>query len=163
MSLKTLCRKKSPWLFHLNSGGCNGCDIEIVAALTPRYDAERFGAVLKGSPRHADVIMATGPVTLQFEKRLRTLHAQAPDPKMVIAVGSCACSGGIFYNCYGVKGGIDTTVPVAEYVPGCPPKPEAILYGVVKALAKFDEKPEPKKHEKEDIHVQHQKKEGKIE
>ncbi len=128
-------RRKSPWILHFNSGACNACDIEVVAALTPRFDVERFGVVLKGTPRHADVLVCTGPVTRQMQDRLRRIHAQMPEPKLVVAVGTCACSGGVFDGCYCVEGGVDSTVPVAAYIPGCPARPEAIIDGVVKLLS----------------------------
>ncbi len=132
--LKNLCRKKSPWLLHFNTGSCNGCDIEIVDALTPRYDVERFGGVLKGSPRHADVMLVTGPVTRQVKPRLKRVFEQMPQPKAVIAVGNCAATGGVFKGCYNIENGVDNVIPVAAYVHGCPPKPEAILFGAVTAL-----------------------------
>lgn len=127
-------RGKSPWIIHFNSGACNACDIEVLAALTPRYDVERFGVQLKGSPRHADVLVCSGPVTLQQRERLITIYEQMPEPKFVVSVGTCACSAGIFDGCYCVEGGIDTAIPVDMYVPGCPAKPEAIIDGVVKLL-----------------------------
>jgi NADH-quinone oxidoreductase B subunit len=130
----TWARIKSPWIIHFNSGACNACDIELVAALTPRYDVERFGILLKGSPRHADVLVCSGPVTLQQKERLKTIYEQMPEPKFVLAVGSCASSAGVFKGCYGVCGGIDTVLPVSAYIPGCPARPEAIIDGVVKLL-----------------------------
>src|SRR5512140_2837464 len=141
----TWARLKSPWILHFNSGACNACDIETVAALTPRFDVERFGIVLKGSPRHADVLVCTGPVTRQMRERLRRIHDQMPEPKLVVAVGTCACSGGVFDGCYCVEGGVDAVVPVAAYVPGCPARPEAIIDGVVKLLGTLESagKPEP--------------------
>jgi NADH-quinone oxidoreductase B subunit len=132
--LKTWARINSPWAIHFNSGSCNGCDIEILATLTPRYDMERFGVKLQGSPRHADVLICTGPVTRQARERLVRIYEQMPEPKFVVAVGSCALSGGVFDGCYGVLGGIDKVIPVNAYVPGCPPRPEAIIDGVVKLL-----------------------------
>jgi NADH-quinone oxidoreductase B subunit len=125
---------KSPWILHMNSGSCNGCDIEIVAALTPRFDVERFGILLRGSPRHADVLVCTGPVTLQMKDRLIRIYDQMPYPKFVVAVGSCACTGGVFRGCYSVCGGVDTVIPVSAYVPGCPARPEALIDSVVKLL-----------------------------
>jgi Ni,Fe-hydrogenase III small subunit len=89
-------RIKSPWILHLNSGACNACDIEVVAALTPRFDVERFGVLLKATPRHADVIVATGPVTRQIKDRIVRIYDQVPDPKFVIAVGACAMSGCVY-------------------------------------------------------------------
>jgi len=135
--LKTWARVNSPWAIHFNSGSCNGCDIEILATLTPRYDMERFGVKLQGSPRHADVLLCTGPVTRQARERLIRIYEQMPEPKFVIAVGSCALSGGAFRGCYNIMGGIDQVIPVDAYVPGCPPRPEAIIDGVVKLLAKL--------------------------
>lgn len=135
--LRTWARINSPWAIHFNSGSCNGCDIEILATLTPRYDVERFGIKLRGSPRHADVLICTGPVTRQARDRLVRIYEQMPEPKFVIAVGSCALSGGAFRGCYNIMGGIDQVIPVDAYVPGCPPRPEAIIDGVVKLLAKL--------------------------
>lgn len=134
-SLKTWARVNSPWVLHFNSGSCNGCDIEVLATLTPRYDLERFGVKLKGSPRHADVLICTGPVTLQARDRLLRIYQQMHDPKFVIAVGSCALSGGVFRGCYNICGGIDQILPVNAYVPGCPPRPEAIIDGIIKLLS----------------------------
>jgi len=133
----TWARVNSPWAIHYNSGSCNGCDIEILATLTPRYDVERFGIKLEGSPRHADVLIATGPVTLQSRDRLQRIYEQMPEPRFVIAVGSCALSGGVFQDSYNCMGGIDKVIPVDIYVPGCPPRPEAIIDGVGKLLARL--------------------------
>ncbi len=133
-ALKTWSRVSSPWAIHYNSGSCNGCDIEILATLTPTYDVERFGIKLQGSPRHADVLICTGPVTMQSRDRLRRIYEQMPEPKFVIAVGSCATSGGVFQGCYNVAGGIDQVIPVNAFIPGCPPRPEAIIDGIVKLL-----------------------------
>lgn len=121
----------------MNTGGCNGCDIEVVAALTPRYDVERFGILLRGSPRHADIIVVTGPITVQMRERVKRIYDQTPEPKFVVAVGQCACSGGVFRNCYSVIGGVDKVIPVDIYVPGCPPKPEAIIYGIAQLIGKI--------------------------
>ncbi len=129
-------RTKSPWVLHFNSGACNGCDIEVVALLTPRYDVERFGIKLEPSPRHADVLIVTGVVTKQVVSRLKRIYEQMPSPKFVMAIGACACSGGIFQGCYGVYKRLDEVIPVDVYVPGCPPKPEAMMQGVVKLIAK---------------------------
>lgn len=132
--IKTWARINSPWVVHFNSGSCNGCDIEILATLTPRYDLERFGVKLKGSPRHADVLICTGPVSRQARERLIRIHGQMHEPKFVVAVGSCALSGGVFRDCYNVMGGIDQVIPVDAYIPGCPPRPAAIIDGLVKLL-----------------------------
>jgi ech hydrogenase subunit C len=134
MSILTWARTHSPWLIHFNAGACNACDIEVVAALTPRFDVERFGALLKGSPRHADVMVVSGSVPRKIRDRLKRIYEQMPEPKFVVAVGSCAISGGVFQDCYNVMEGVDKIIPVNAYIPGCPPKPEAILDGVVKLL-----------------------------
>jgi NADH-quinone oxidoreductase B subunit len=130
-------RIKSPWILHLNSGACNACDIEIVDALTPRFDVERFGILLKATPRHADVIVASGPVTRQMRDRIIRIYEQTPDPKFVIAVGACAMSGCVYRGAYNMLGGIDQVIPVNMYVPGCPARPDAIIDGVVKLLGKL--------------------------
>ena len=127
-------RKKSPWILHLNSGACNACDIEVVAALTPRFDVERLGVLLKATPRHADVIISTGPVTRQIKDRIIRIYEQTPDPKFVIAVGACAMSGCIYRGAYNILGGLDQVIPVNVYIPGCPVRPDAVLDGVVKLL-----------------------------
>jgi len=133
--LTTWARVNSPWALHFNSGSCNGCDIEILATLTPRYDLERFGIKLQGSPRHADVLLVTGPVTRQARERLIRIYAQMHEPKFVVAIGSCALSGGAFRGCYNIMGGVDEVIPVDAYIPGCPPRPEAVIDGVVKLLS----------------------------
>jgi len=127
-------RLKSPWILHFNSGGCNGCDIEILDLLTPRYDVERLGILKEASPRHADVLLCTGPVTRQSRDRLRRIYEQIPAPKWVIAVGSCSCSGGVFQGALNVLGGVDQLLPVDVYLPGCPCRPEAVIDGVVRLL-----------------------------
>jgi NADH-quinone oxidoreductase B subunit len=135
-------RLKSPWILHFNSGACNACDIEIVAALTPVYDLERFGIQLKGTPRHADVLVCSGPVTRQTEDRLVRIYEQMANPKFVVAVGTCACSGGVFQGCYNVRSGINKVIPVSAFIPGCPASPKAIIDGVVKLLASLELKEE---------------------
>ena len=132
-------RRSSPWIIHFNAGACNGCDIEVLAALTPRFDLERFGVLLQASPRHGDVLVVTGAVTLQVEDRLLRIYEQMPEPKWVIAVGSCACSGGVFRGCYSVEDGLEYYLPVDVYVPGCPPKPEAVIDGTLKLLGKLEQ------------------------
>lgn len=135
----TWARLKSPWILHFNTGACNACDIEIIAALTPRFDLERFGVQLKATPRHADVLVCSGPVTRQIRDRLIRIWEQMPEPKFCVAVGSCATSGGVFTDCYNVLGGIDQAIPVHAYIPGCPASPQAIIDGVVKLLKSLEE------------------------
>lgn len=128
------CFKKSIWVYHVNAGSCNGCDIEILDVLTPYYDCERFGIKLVHTPRHADALLVAGPVTRQVRERLLRLYDSVPDPKLVIGVGSCATDGGIWHDSYATYGGLGNVLPVNLYIPGCPPRPEAILYGVAQAL-----------------------------
>jgi ech hydrogenase subunit C len=132
-------QRKSPWILHFNTGACNACDIEIIAALTPRFDLERFGVLLKGTPRHCDIMACSGPVTRQIEPRLVRIYEQVPEPKLVVAIGSCATSGGVFNGLYNVKGGIDQVIPVAAYIPGCPASPQAIIDGFAKLLKTLEE------------------------
>jgi ech hydrogenase subunit C len=134
-------RIKSPWVLHFDCGSCNGCDIETLAVLTPVYDVERFGILNVGNPKHADVLLVTGTVNHRNKKVLKNLYDQMPAPKAVIAIGACGLSGGVFRDAPNVVGGVDKVIPVNVYVPGCPSKPEAIIDGVVKALALFAAKP----------------------
>ncbi len=131
--------RRSLWTFLFNSGSCNGCEIEMVALLTPRYDVERFGIRLVGSPRHADLLLVTGPVTRMMAPRLKMVYAQMPDPKVVINVGVCGVSGGAFWESYNLVGPVDEIIPVDIYVPGCPPRPEAITEAAVKAIVKLEQ------------------------
>jgi Ni,Fe-hydrogenase III small subunit len=143
---RRLCQKmfgRSLWVYHANSGGCNGCDIEVLCALTPYYDAERFGIKLVASPRHADVMLCQGPALRSTAPALRRAYEAMPSPKWVFAIGSCACSGGIWHDTYNVLGPIEKLLPVKYYIPGCPPRPEAILYGVAVALGLVDKKVAP--------------------
>jgi NADH-quinone oxidoreductase B subunit len=130
-------RTKSPWILHFNTGGCNGCTVEVVAALTPRFDIERFGVIQRGSPRHADILLITGPVTRQVKDRLIRIYEQIPEPKSVIAVGACPLSGGVFRGCYNLCERLDTVFPVNVYIPGCPPKPEAVIDGLLKLISRL--------------------------
>jgi len=141
MSLKLKALKKSPWVYHVNTGACNNCDIEILDLLTPRFDIERFGAILVGSPRHADALLVTGICTRQAKPRLQEIYRQTPKPCVVFVIGACACTGGIFKDAYHFAGPVDEVIrevdpnAIIAYVPGCPPKPEAMILGIVKALA----------------------------
>ena len=144
-------RIKSPWLLHYDCSSCNGCDIEVLACLTPLYDIERFGIVNVGNPMHADILLVTGTANHRNKKILRNLYDQMPDPKAVIAIGACALSGGVFRDTYNVVGGIDKVIPVDVYVPGCAAKPEAIIDGVVLALEKFRKKFSRSAAEKQDL------------
>lgn len=134
-------RKKSPWVYHMPCGGCNGCDIEVAACITPRYDIERFGMKLMNNPRHSDILLVTGTVPAQLKESFIRVVSQVPEPKVVVAIGTCACSGGIF-----AKDGYSVRAPVADLVetdikvPGCPPKPESIIAGAVKALSILGQK-----------------------
>ena len=132
--------KKSPWVIHYDASSCNGCDIEVLACLMPNFDVERFGIINTGNPKHADIFLVTGSVNVQNAPVVRNIYAQMPEPKVVVAIGICGTSGGIFRECYNVLGGIDTVIPVDVYVPGCAARPEAIIDGVVRALDVLHEK-----------------------
>jgi Ni,Fe-hydrogenase III small subunit len=134
---------KSLWLYHCNSGACNGCDIEILNVLTPYYDVERFGMKLVGSPRHADVMLISGAVTRPTLSLVKKAYDAMPNPKLVFAIGSCATGGGCWFDTYNVTGGADKVIPVNYYIPGCPTKPESIIYGVALALGLVDKKASP--------------------
>jgi Ni,Fe-hydrogenase III small subunit len=131
--LMCMCRRRSPWLFHLNSGSCNGCDIELVASLSPRYDVEQLGARLEGSPRHADILCVTGPVTKNSVQAVRTVYGQVFAPKAVVAIGSCPATTNVFIDSRTLDGPLAKHIPVDVYVPGCPPRPDAIIRGVARA------------------------------
>ena len=132
-------RLKSPWMLHFDCGSCNGCDIETLACLTPLYDVERFGIINVGNPKHADLFLVTGTVNHRNKKVLKNLYDQMPAPKIVVAIGACGLSGGVFREAYNVVGGVDKVIPVDVYVPGCPARPESIIDGVVTWLAKLAE------------------------
>ena len=132
--------KKSPWIIHYDGSSCNGCDIEVLACLTPMYDIERFGIINTGNPKHADIFLITGSINEQNIDVVRNIYNQMPDPKVVAAIGICATSGGIFRECYNIKGGVDTVIPVDIYIPGCAARPEAIIDGVVAALGVLEKK-----------------------
>ncbi len=133
-------RKKSPWILHYNAGSCNGCDIEILASLSPKYDLERFGVINTGNPKQSDIFLVTGPVTYRSRERLIELYTQMPEPKVVIVVGSCSCTGGVFRDMYNVEDGVDRYIPVDIYIPGCATSPELIIDGLVKGLEVLEQK-----------------------
>ena len=140
MALKNWALRKSLWVYHVNTGACNNCDIEVLELLTPRYDIERFGMLLVGSPRHADVLAVSGVCTRQAQPRLQEVYRQTPKPCVVMAIGSCANAQGIFAEAYHMGSPVDETIRAVDpgaiiaYVPGCPPKPEAMIAAVVKAM-----------------------------
>ena len=137
MSFAVNALTKSLWVFHLAGSPCNNCDIEILDLLTPKYDAERFGIVLVGSVRHADLILLSGAFNKKSVIRAKEVYEQAAKPVVVVAVGGCACTGGMFRDSYNVDQPIGEVIPVDAYIPGCPPKPEAMLSAVVKLIAKL--------------------------
>ena len=132
--------KKSPWVLHYNASSCNGCDLELVAALMPRYDPERYGVINTGNPKHADILLITGSMNVRNVEVVRTLYNQMPSPKAVVAVGICATSGCVFADAYNVLGGVDKVLPVDVYVLGCAVRPEAILDGILKAAGMLEDK-----------------------
>jgi Ni,Fe-hydrogenase III small subunit len=119
----------------VDAGSCNGCEIEIAGAFGPVYDAERYGARLVASPRHADVLLVTGPVTRNMVEALRRTYEATPDPKWVVAVGDCGRDGGCFAGSYAVAGGVGAVLPVDLHIPGCPPSPHQLLQGLLALLA----------------------------
>lgn len=131
---------KSPWIMHYDGSSCNGCDIEVLACLTPVYDVERFGIINTGNPKHADILLITGGINTQNKAVVEQIYSQMPNPKVVVAVGICACNGGVFKECYNILGGADQVIPVDVYVPGCAARPESIIDGVVKALDILEKK-----------------------
>jgi ech hydrogenase subunit C len=132
--------KKSPWLLHYDASSCNGCDIEVLAALTPLYDVERFGIINTGNPKHADIFVITGAVNERNRNIILNLYNQMPEPKVVVAAGVCATSGNIFAKCYNIIGSVDKVLPVDVYVPGCAVRPEALIDGIVKSLDILEQK-----------------------
>lgn len=127
-------RVKSPWLIHFDCGGCNGCDIEVLDALTPRHSAERFGVINVGDPRQGDLLVTTGPANRRNAAVLQAVYEQMAEPKVVVAIGSCAAHGGIFRGAPNILGGVGEVVPVDVFVSGCPPPPQKILAGIIEAV-----------------------------
>ena len=140
MGVKLKALLKSPWVFHLSTGSCNNCDIEILDCLTPRFDVERFGMLLVGSIKHADVLLVTGSCNRKSAERIKRLYEMAPKPILVVAIGECSLSRGMFIHSYNCPLPLDKVIPVDVYIPGCPPKPEAIIAGVVKLIQKIQGK-----------------------
>jgi Ni,Fe-hydrogenase III small subunit len=139
---------KSLWIFHCSSGSCNNCDIELLDCLTPRYDVERFGMLLVGSVRHADVIVVTGALNIKSVERLKRIYEQAPKPCLIVACGTCAISQEMFKGSYSIsEKPLDEILPVSLYIPGCPPRPEAIIAGIVKLISKLNKPPKKEKVE----------------
>lgn len=142
--------QRSCYVYRVDCGGCNGCEIEIFAAITPIFDAERFGIKVVSSPRHADVLVYTGAMTRSMRMpALRAYHG-APDPKICVAYGACGCSGGIFHDLYGVWGGADKILPIDLYIPGCPPTPPATIHGFAIALGLLQQKMQAVHHVQQD-------------
>ena len=135
---------RSLHLRHLDAGSCNACDWELAALLNPVYDVRRLGIDFVASPRHADGVVVTGPVTRNLETAVRRTVEAAPEPRIVIAVGACAASGGIVGEGYASAGGLDNVLPVDVYIPGCPPRPEAIIFGILVALGRLDARRTPR-------------------
>ena len=140
MGLKEKILTKSLYVFHLSSGSCNNCDIEIIDCLTPRYDIERFGIVLVGSIKHADVLLCTGSANRLTVPRIKELYEQMPKPALVVAFGACGASRGLFKDSYNTGKPLDELIPVDMYIPGCPPRPEAIMAGLLKLIGKLNSK-----------------------
>ncbi len=132
---------RSPWIYRINAGSCNGCDVEMATtALIPRYDIERLGCQYCGSPKHADIVLISGPLTVRVKDAVLRMYEEIPDPKVTVAVGVCPISGGIFRESYAVLAPIDQYIPIDVNVPGCPPRPQAIIAGVAKAIAIWRER-----------------------
>jgi Ni,Fe-hydrogenase III small subunit len=135
-SLASRLSVKSPWLYRINAGSCNGCDVELATtAIIPRYDVERLGCQYCGSPKHADIVLITGPLTVRVKDKVLRLYEEIPDPKVTVAVGVCPITGGVFRESYAISGPLDKYIPIDVNIPGCPPRPQAIIEGIAKAIA----------------------------
>jgi membrane-bound hydrogenase subunit mbhJ len=128
--LISISRRRSPWVYRVNAGSCNGCDIEVAPCFSPRYDGEQIGALLQGSPKHADILLISGPITLRTKEMVKDIYEQMPSPKAVIALGSCPASGNVFSGSPTIVGSAEAVIPVDLYVQGCPPRPQAILEAI---------------------------------
>ena len=138
--------QRSAYVYRVDCGGCNGCEIEIFSSITPVFDAERFGIKVVASPRHADILLFTGAVTRAMRMPALRAYEAAPDPKIVVSYGACGCTGGIFHDLYSVWGGTDNIVPVDVYIPGCPPTPAATIHGFAVALGLLEQKLKAETH-----------------
>ncbi len=135
MTLFTAIATRSPWLYRINAGSCNGCDVELATtACIPRYDVERLGCQYCGSPKHADIVLITGPLTLRVKDKVLRVFQEIPDPKVTVAIGICPISGGVFRDSYAIAGPADNYLPIDVNVPGCPPRPQAIIEGIAMAI-----------------------------
>ena len=137
-------RKQSPWVYHMNTGGCNGCDLEFVACMTPRYDMERFGFLLKASPRHADIILVTGPITKKSKNAFIDVMSKVPEPSVIVGLGACTASTGVYKGSEAVEGPLSKYADACVYVLGCPPSPREIMRGLMVAKQKLYEWDESK-------------------
>ncbi len=135
MSLLSKVSARSPWLYRINAGSCNGCDVELATtALIPRYDVERLGCQYCGTPKHADIVLITGPLTARVKEKVLQVYKEIPEPKVTVAVGICPISGGVFRDSYAIEGPIDKYIDVDVNIPGCPPRPQAIIEGIAMAI-----------------------------
>lgn len=132
---------RSPWLYRINAGSCNGCDVELVTtALIPRFDVERLGCKVCGSPKHADIVLVTGLMTTRLKDQVLRLYDEVPDPKVTVAVGVCPASGCVYAGSYAVEGPVDKFLPIDINILGCPPRPQAIIAGIADAIALWRER-----------------------
>jgi len=135
MSLLNTIASRSPWLYRINAGSCNGCDVELATtACIPRYDVERLGCQYCGSPKHADIVLITGPLTMKVKEKVLRVFQEIPEPKVTVAIGICPISGGVFRDSYAIAGPMDSYLPIDVNVPGCPPRPQAIIEGIAMAI-----------------------------
>lgn len=135
MTLLNSIATRSPWLYRINAGSCNGCDVELATtACIPRYDVERLGCQYCGSPKHADIVLITGPLTMKVKEKVLRVYQEIPEPKVTVAIGICPISGGLFRDSYAIAGPMDSYLPIDVNVPGCPPRPQAIIEGIAMAI-----------------------------
>ena len=132
--LISISRRRSPWVCRLNGGSCNGCDIEITPCLSPRYDVEQIGGEFHGTPKHADIILISGTLTVRTRQAILDIYSQVPNPKAVVAIGSCPASGNVFAGSPMIAGPVDQVIPVDVYIAGCPPRPHSIIQGIAQAI-----------------------------